>query len=331
MFQSSRMASGNCRLQDSMASSPFSASVIWKSRPSRIRRATLRMTLESSTTKQVFITPHSTLGGRTRFDFNSTPSPCSCRGRLDAEIEDAVDIENYQKLAVEPVHPSGETAEIAVEIDRVRLALGLGELQDFADDVDQKAERFALGFDADRHRQEAVIARAKIQLAAQLNCRDDATAQIEHARDLGPGERDFGDAVRLEHVLHALDRQAEQLVCRGEGDVFAEFAAVAHGRHAARLRLSSCSLIAATRPARSNLATKSWKPMARPRSIASVDTMAASAMIGISAIADVARTASASAKPSMSGISMSVTMRSKRVSDLSAISASAADAAATTR
>src|SRR5258708_31999813 len=56
MFQSSNTASGIWARQTSSACSPSSASTIWNSRPSRIRRATLRMTLESSTTKQVFIT-----------------------------------------------------------------------------------------------------------------------------------------------------------------------------------------------------------------------------------------------------------------------------------
>src|ERR1700756_3972432 len=55
MFQSSRMASGSPRLQISSAFSPSSASTIWKSNPSRIRRATLRITLESSTTRHVLI------------------------------------------------------------------------------------------------------------------------------------------------------------------------------------------------------------------------------------------------------------------------------------
>src|SRR5580692_11038519 len=115
MFQSSRMASGNCRLQVSMASSPFSASVIWKSSPSRIRRATLRMTLESSTTKQVFI-----------------------MSSLHASRAHPVDVENDQEVPLEPVHARGDAAEIAIEIDRVGLALVVGQLEHFADRVDEK-------------------------------------------------------------------------------------------------------------------------------------------------------------------------------------------------
>src|SRR6185312_15783511 len=55
MFQSSSTASGRPRLQISSAFSPSSASTIWKSNPSRMRRATFRITLESSTTRHVLI------------------------------------------------------------------------------------------------------------------------------------------------------------------------------------------------------------------------------------------------------------------------------------
>src|SRR5580700_1578139 len=139
MFQSSRMASGNCRLQVSMASSPFSASMIRKSRPSRIRRATLRMTLESSTTKQVFITSSLQASRAHPPRFHSHPnsdslsSPAlSRRRRFGAKIEHPVDIEDDQQLAVEPINPRRNAAKVAVEIDRIRLALAVRQLEHFA-------------------------------------------------------------------------------------------------------------------------------------------------------------------------------------------------------
>ena len=52
---------------------------------------------------------------------------------------------------------------------------------------------------------------AKIEPVAQMDRGHDAAAQIEHARDLRPGERHARDLRRLEDVLHAPDRQAEQL------------------------------------------------------------------------------------------------------------------------
>src|SRR5271167_3997527 len=111
MFQSSRIASGIERRQFSTASSPFSASAIWNSRPSRMRRATLRMTLESSTTKHVFIVSSLYLRGRSRSDVRCfyafhTNSHLRCR-RLGAEVEHAVDVEYNKKLAIEPKHAGG--------------------------------------------------------------------------------------------------------------------------------------------------------------------------------------------------------------------------------
>ena len=55
MFQSSRMASGICAAQASIACLPSSASVQAKFSSSRILRATLRTTRLSSTTRQDFI------------------------------------------------------------------------------------------------------------------------------------------------------------------------------------------------------------------------------------------------------------------------------------
>ena len=80
-----------------------------------MRRATLRMTLESSTTKHVFISPHSALRGPSRCDFRLahilhirvTLMPPR---RLGAEIEHPVDVEHDQKLSVEPEHAGGQRA-----------------------------------------------------------------------------------------------------------------------------------------------------------------------------------------------------------------------------
>src|SRR5262245_48614734 len=100
MFQSRRMASGSLLRQASSACSPSSASTIWKSSPSRILRATLRMTLESSTTKQVFIAqPHCV---HAYFPFLQHPT-ASRRGRLHCDVEHSVDIEHHQRLSFDPI------------------------------------------------------------------------------------------------------------------------------------------------------------------------------------------------------------------------------------
>src|SRR5579863_2932833 len=138
MFQSSRIASGRFFLHDSIASSPFSASTIWNSSPSRMRRATLRMTLESSTTKQVFIasTLHAARG-EPALVFCLLRSRCD---RLGGQVEDAIDIENDHKLTVEPENAGRDAGELAIEIHRIRLALAVGKLQHLTERIDQKAE-----------------------------------------------------------------------------------------------------------------------------------------------------------------------------------------------
>src|SRR5215471_14841007 len=111
MFQSSSTASGSWRLQCSSAFSPSSASMIWKSRPSRIRRATLRMTLESSTTRHVLIlrplASSSSLTGRSQSTSNLLRYAL-CRLHFRREFEDAIDVEDDHELAVEAVDAACE-------------------------------------------------------------------------------------------------------------------------------------------------------------------------------------------------------------------------------
>src|ERR1700750_1190782 len=105
MFQSSRIASGNPCRQASNAFSPSSASRIWKSNPSRIRLATLRMTLESSTTKHVFIFGFSFHNARSRAVSSSAYlSFLLSRHLRRRDFQHAIDIEHDHELAVEAMH-----------------------------------------------------------------------------------------------------------------------------------------------------------------------------------------------------------------------------------
>src|SRR5579864_7293089 len=111
MFQSSRMASGNCRLQVSMASSPSSASMIWKSSPSRIRRATLRMTLESSTTRHVLISAPQYPSRPGTFPFQTLLTRAAARLRrlrFGGDFKHTIDIEHDHELAVEAMNAAGK-------------------------------------------------------------------------------------------------------------------------------------------------------------------------------------------------------------------------------
>src|SRR5438477_5551254 len=105
MFQSSSTASGKPRLQASNAFSPSSASMIWKSSPSRIRRATLRMTLESSTTRQVLMFgpygSYSSLSGRL-VPYEYSAAACLRRHHVRRALPHAIDAEDSHELPVEP-------------------------------------------------------------------------------------------------------------------------------------------------------------------------------------------------------------------------------------
>src|SRR5579859_2954582 len=139
MFQSSNTASGIERLQASSAFSPSSASTIWKSRPSRIRRATFRMTLESSTTRHVLMAASLVFSSPTgTFPFQFA-APDALRGLcIRREFEHAIDIEDDHELAVEAVDAAGELGHAGVEIDGVVFFAVLGQAQDLADLVDQE-------------------------------------------------------------------------------------------------------------------------------------------------------------------------------------------------
>src|SRR5882757_6599723 len=124
MFQSSRMASGNPRLQTSSAFSPSSASEIWKSSPSRIRLATFRMTLESSTTRHVFILASTLSNYEPAFPLliRLRPLPVLSRQHVRHDFEHAIDVQHHHQLSVEPVNARGHLRHPRVEVDRVHFA-----------------------------------------------------------------------------------------------------------------------------------------------------------------------------------------------------------------
>src|SRR5665647_1718004 len=235
MFQSSRIASGSWRLQASMACSPSSASSILKSRPSRILRATFRITLESSTTKQVFIVvPLCLLAGAVPQIIPNVNF--SRRDRLDVDVENTIDIDHYQQLSFQPVYAGRHAGQPRVEIDRVRFAGAVVKLEDFANAVDQQAVGFSARFHADRHGRTVVNALFEPKPAAHVDQRDDAAAHIQHPGDFRRRQRHPGQPFRREHVLHAKNRQAEQLTANHGGDVFLQIVVVSCGAHGLPLR-----------------------------------------------------------------------------------------------
>src|SRR5690242_8765302 len=141
MFQSSSTASGIARLHASSAFSPSSASTIWKSNPSRMRRATFRMTLESSTTRQVLMTASQFQipgPGDSSLQYScAVTAGASGRLGINRQFEDAIDVEHDHELAVEAVDAAGELGHAGIEVDGVFLPPLLGQPQHLADLVDQ--------------------------------------------------------------------------------------------------------------------------------------------------------------------------------------------------
>src|ERR1700722_2721151 len=230
MFQSSRIASGSPRLQISNAFSPSSASTIWKSSPSRIRLATLRMTLESSTTRHVLMFASAsskfekwTFAFQLNLHFNAL-RPMSGRQPVRHDFKDAIDIEDGHELTVEAMHAAGELGHAGIEIDGVFLTATIVESEHLADLIDQQAIGFAAQVDTHRHRLLAVVVFGKPKPGAHVHQRDDAAAQIEHAGDLARRQRHPRQPLRHEHILNPRDRQPEQLPADHRGDVFGDSA-----------------------------------------------------------------------------------------------------------
>src|SRR5262245_21434107 len=104
--------------------------------PSRIRRATLRMTLESSTTRQIFITPSLLYQRATRNVPFSSSALASCGDRTWLDIQNAIDVEHDHQLAFEPVNAGGDASEPPIEIGGLCLAGSVWQLHHFANGID---------------------------------------------------------------------------------------------------------------------------------------------------------------------------------------------------
>src|SRR3569833_2725649 len=143
MFQSSRIASGSPRWHAPSACSPSSASTMSNCKPSRMRRATFRMTLESSTTKQLFITLYSFC--------NLLAPPASSGNGAVLDVQNTIHVEHDHQLALEPVDAGGDAPKPRVEIRRLRFASVVAKRHHFADRIHQQAIRLGLDLDADRH------------------------------------------------------------------------------------------------------------------------------------------------------------------------------------
>ena len=107
-----------------------------------------------------------------------------------------------------------------LEIDRIGLTAARRQAEHLSDRIDQQAVGFALVFDPDRHSLADLCGQRQSKSTAQVDRSHDATPQIEHAGDLGCGQRHAREPVEHENVLHPRDREAEQLAGDRRSDVF---------------------------------------------------------------------------------------------------------------
>src|SRR4051812_9356119 len=201
MFQSSSTASGILPRQLSSACSPSSASAISNSSPSRMRRATFRMTLESSTTRQVFITTSLSFQLTVRNNQRFFTRPYSCRLSARSDIENTVDIKDDQKLVFEPMHSSRHAGEPGIEVDGFVFATGSRKLQYFTDFVDQQAIGLALTFDSDCEARAVARRLRQPEASTHVDGGDDTAAQVEQACNFRRRKRHPREARGHEYVL----------------------------------------------------------------------------------------------------------------------------------
>ena len=214
------------------ACSPSSASVIWKSSPSSIRRATLRMTL--------------IVDDQARFH-SSSPRLARPADVPPCALSSIVMLILFRRHACRAGrergrHRAPRAAGLrAGERRRTRrrarasrlIGLGsrsLGELEHFADRSTSRpnvSPRRSMPIAIAERRLRAGSARAAGACRSRSRCgrADSSTPAIS-----APASGTRRDPRRLEHVLHARDRQAEHLSGDGESDELGEVCIVVHRR-----------------------------------------------------------------------------------------------------
>src|SRR6478735_4188728 len=90
--------------------------------------------------------------------------PLSGGEAVAGTLENAIDVENDDELALEPMNAGRDPRPAPVEIDGIGLAARAGQLHDLADLVDDEAKALALDLGADGHGR--LVARVRRQAEA---------------------------------------------------------------------------------------------------------------------------------------------------------------------
>ena len=178
------------------------------------------MTLESSTTRQVFMVASTLPVPLDRFHDRCRQPAMPPAFRRD--FQHAIDVEHDHQLSFEPMNAARHSRQRGSRLTGFASRLSIGKLDHFADRVDQQAVGFAAH---DRCRPPSAAgrrrfgkpSRARMSIAVTMRPRRLRTPAISLR-----GQRHAGQPIGHEHVLHARDRQAEQLAADHRGDVFGD-------------------------------------------------------------------------------------------------------------
>jgi hypothetical protein len=114
------------------------------------------------------------------------------------------------------VDAGGDGADGLLEGDGYVLELVVGEVEDFADVVDDEADGFVGEADDEVHAGEILRGAGQAEPFAEVDGGDDLAAEVDEAADDGGGEGDAGHGLGTENLLNEEDFDAEEHVVEGE-------------------------------------------------------------------------------------------------------------------
>src|SRR5579863_1900165 len=171
MFQSSSMTSGIWRKHASRASWPSAASSIENCKSSRMRRATLRTTRESSTIRQDFMIRYSVAPGHATGDLLGGFRP-------NREVQHTSDVKYDQQRLFQAINAAGDFTPNWIQRRRVALRRLAVEAEHLAHGIDHDAIELAAVIDDDAHALLTIGQRRHAQPRPQIDRRDDTTPEI---------------------------------------------------------------------------------------------------------------------------------------------------------
>src|SRR5690606_32083433 len=204
----------------------------------------------------------------------------SCRHRL-------VDVQGEEQPPVQLVGTADEPAHLGAERARRGLEVGLVDLDDVADLVDEQAEVIAADLDDDHHRLDALGQRRQAEAHAQVDGQDDLAAEVHQARHGRAREGDrrprqvaqrLLDARHVDAVRRPVDDEGGQLLGHDTPTSASSSSSKKCGSASATTVCTSSSSV--TRSLSTVDPTSAWPPWSLERvpSSSTMSTMSSTAM-----------------------------------------------------